>query len=55
MADGCAGSMTARRDAIGRTAARGDSVTGWARGDGWRLRGAGMGGMCSDTELRGRG
>ena len=39
---GYAGSMTARRDAIGSTTARGDSVTARARGDGWRLRGAGM-------------
>lgn len=39
---GYAGSMTARRDAIGSTTARGDSVTAWARGDDWRLRGAGM-------------
>lgn len=39
---GYAGSMTARRDAIGSTTARGDSVTTWARGDDWRLRGAGM-------------
>ena len=31
---GYAGSMTARRDAIGSTTARGDSVTAWARGDG---------------------
>ena len=42
MGAGYAGSMTARRDAIGRSAARGDSVTAWARGDDWRLRGAGM-------------
>lgn len=39
---GYAGSMTARRDAIGSTTARGDSVATWARGDDWRLRGAGM-------------
>ena len=42
MGAGYAGSMTARRDAIGSTTARGDSVTAWARGDDWRLRGAGM-------------
>ena len=39
---GYAGSMTARRDAIGQFPYCSDSVTSWARGDGWRLRGAGM-------------
>lgn len=39
---GCTASLLRHLRAIRRGWARGDSVTAWARGDDWRLRGAGM-------------
>ena len=39
---GCTASLLRHLSAIRQGWARGDSVTTWARGDGWQLRGAGM-------------
>lgn len=46
---GLIASLLRHLSAIRQGWARGDSVTARARGDGWRLRGAGMGAGCIPT------